>query len=314
MLWGAGPGDTTTGVGRLQSRAVPEAPDLAVLAGAAHAALVGRRVRQIDITQPLVMRATPTDLQGLEGQRLDGVARRGKFLDFRFDVDRVVINPMLTGRLGVGADPLTGRRRGGSKPAATVTFGARESPVPSPEEWTVGAAWVPTDDEPAMLRYFDPTRMGKVYALPSGVPRAVAGWDEQGPDADDPAFTLAQWRARIRSHRGELKNVLRNQAFAAGIGNGYSDEILWAARLAPFRARTSLAGEEIDRLFDATREVLSWATEVLRTRVPPHFEVEVRDFLRVHRKGGQACPRCGSPLTQIAPGGFVTTYCRACQR
>jgi formamidopyrimidine-DNA glycosylase len=100
----------------------------------------------------------------------------------------------------------------------------------------------------------------------------------------------------------------------AGIGNGYSDEILWAARLAPFRKRSTIAAEEIDRLYEATRDTLVWAVDTLRGRVPPNFEVEVRDFLRVHRKGGQPCPRCGARLTQVEPGGFVTTYCRTCQR
>ena len=68
-------------------------------------------------------------------------------------------------------------------------------------------------------------------------------------------WTCATWRARIRRHSGELKNLLKNQAFVAGIGNGYSDEILWAARLAPFRRRSTLAEEEVDGLYAAMREV-----------------------------------------------------------
>ena len=78
-----------------------------------------------------------------------------------------------------------------------------------------------------------------------------------GPEADDPALTLEAWRERIRRHPGELKNLLRNQAFVAGIGNAYSDEILHAARLLPFRKRSSLAPEEVDALYDATRSTLA---------------------------------------------------------
>ena len=107
--------------------------------------------------------------------------------------------------------------------------------------------------------------------------------------------------------------MLKNQAFVAGIGNGYSDEILWEARLAPFRKRSSLAPEEIEQLYRAARSVPAWAAEILRERVPPRFEVEVRDFLHVHRKGGQPCPRCGAVLSEVSPGGFVTTWCRTCQ-
>ena len=93
---------------------------------------------------------------------------------------------------------------------------------------------MPADDAPVEVRYRDPTQMGKVYLLPAGVERPVAGLDDElGPDADDPALTLEVWRERIRRHPGELKNLLKNQAFVAGIGNAYSDEILHAARLLP---------------------------------------------------------------------------------
>ncbi|HVL54495.1 MAG TPA: hypothetical protein VM344_09575, partial [Vitreimonas sp.] len=168
----------------------------------------------------------------------------------------------------------------------------------------------------AEVRYRDPSQMGKVYLLPAGVERLVPGMgaDEQGPDADDPALTLEAWRARIRRHPGELKNLLRNQAFVAGIGNAYSDEILHAARLLPFRKRSTLASEEVDDLYRATRATLAEAVAVLRDRVPPTFETQVRDFLAVHMKGGQSCPRCGARITEIKAGGFVTSYCRGCQR
>ena len=96
----------------------------------------------------------------------------------------------------------------------------------------MGAPWLPTDDARPEVRYRDPTQMGKVYLLPVGVDRPVPGMgtDEMGPEADDPDLTLEVWRERIRKHPGELKNLLRNQAFVAGIGNAYSDEVLHAAR------------------------------------------------------------------------------------
>jgi formamidopyrimidine-DNA glycosylase len=148
------------------------------------------------------------------------------------------------------------------------------------------------------------------------VDRSVPGLGEpdQGPDADDPALTRDVWRERIRRHPGELKNLLRNQSFVAGIGNAYSDEILHAAGLLPFRKRASLAPEEVDALYDATRAILSNAIGVLRERVPPTFEKQVRDFLAVHDKGGQPCPRCGTRITEVRAGGFITSYCRGCQR
>ena len=124
-----------------------------------------------------------------------------------------------------------------------------------PAAWTRDAAWMPPSDGHPEIRYRDPTQMGKVYLLPKGADRTVPGLGEGeiGPDVDDPALTLEAWRERIRRHPGELKNLLRNQAFVAGIGNAYSDEILHAARLLPFRKRSTLADEEIDALYAAAR-------------------------------------------------------------
>jgi formamidopyrimidine-DNA glycosylase len=301
---------------RLQSAAVPELPDLAILADALDTALSGRPLRSIVTPQSLVVRGTPAELNGYVGQRLVGVWRRGKFLGFQFERDRMLLNPMLTGRLGL-ASPKT-------KPlpntAVAMTFGPRavdEGPErrsrPLPE-WPGTATWLPAGSEDVELRYRDSTRMGKLYLLPEGVTRDVAGWAEQGPDADDPALTLEEWRARIKRHTGELKNLLRKQEFVSGIGNAYSDEILWAARLAPTRTRASLAPDEVDALYAAAREVLPWAIARLHELVPPRLEVEQRKFLNVHMKGGEACPRCGARISEISAGGFVMNFCRGCQR
>jgi len=298
---------------------VPELPDLAILADALDSALSGRRLVGAATPQSLVLRGTPAELRALHEQALIEVSRRGKFLTFTYERDRLVVNAMLTGRLGL-APP--GSRQF-PQTAAVLAFAARlaaeaerlaTARSTGMPEWPGAAAWLPASDAAVELRYRDSTRMGKLYLLPAGVERPVAGWDEQGPDADDPELTLDEWRRRIVRHGGELKNLLRNQAFVAGIGNAYSDEILWAARLAPFRTRASLAPDEVDGLYSATREVLPWAIEQLRQLVPPRLEVEQRRFLRVHAKGGTACPRCGSTISEVKAGGFVTNWCRTCQR
>ncbi len=111
-----------------------------------------------------------------------------------------------------------------------------------------------------------------------------------------------------------LKNLLRNQSFVAGIGNAYSDEIVHAAGLLPFRRRSSLAAQEVDALYLAMRAVLTDAIAILRERVPPDFEKQVRDFLAAHNNGVQPCPRCGARMTKVRAGGSITSYCRGCQR
>ena len=274
--------------------------------------MVGRPVLAAEAPGPLTVRGTPTELGALVGQRLLRFYRRGKFLWLDFDRDRVVINAMLTGRLQLAAGPTVKKPQ---KTLFVVKFGSRARISKEAANWTAGAGWIPANDATPEMRYRDATQMGKVYLLPRGVERLVpgAGPGEMGPDADDPSLTLDVWRERIKRHPGELKNLLRNQEFVAGIGNAYSDEILHAAKLLPSRKRGTLAPEEIDSLYEATRATLANAIAVLRDRVPPTFETEVRDFLAVHNKGGQACPRCGQRITQTEAGGFVTSYCRHCQ-
>ncbi len=292
---------------------MPELPDLAVVADALHASLTGRPVASARALAPLAVRGTPAELEALVGQQVASVARAGKYLDLDLDRDRVVVNPMLTGRFQLAA-------RGEKAPsgvALELVFGPRAIGVPADAApWTRGAAWLPGDDAPVTVRYRDPTQMGKIYLLPAGVERPVPGRGpgEMGPDALDPDLSLDVWRDRIRKHPGELKNLLRNQTFVAGIGNAYSDEILWAARLLPFRKRSTLAPEEVDELYRSTRSVLTDAIALLRKRVPPTFEKQVRDHLSTHNKGGEACPRCGTRITAVTAGGFPTGFCRGCQR
>ena len=290
---------------------MPELPDLAIVADALHAALAGRPVTAVRAPGPLAVRGTPPELEALVGQRLTSVRRRGKLLLVDLDRDRIVINPMLTGRLQLAVPEAAVP----TKTAFVMSFGSRARRPRDAARWAARAAWLPADDGVAEVRYRDPTQMGKVYLVPADVTRVVPGLtdEELGPDADDPALTLEAWRTRIRRHPGELKNLLKNQGFIAGIGNAYSDEILHAAGLLPFRKRSTLAPEEIDALYEATRTTVARAIEELRERVPPTFEKQARDWLAVHDKGGQPCPRCGARISEVKPGGFVTSFCRGCQ-
>ena len=291
---------------------MPELPDLTIVAEAFHASLVGRPVTAVAAPGPLAVRGTPAELEALVGQHVTDIRQRGKFLLIDFDRDRVVVNPMLTGRFQLA----TPQEKHPTKTAVVLTLGGREAPPKRRAAWTKRATWMPADDAAVEVRYRDPTQMGKVYLLPAGLERSVPGLADTdlGPDADDPSLTLDVWRQRIRRHPGELKNLLKNQGFIAGVGNAYSDEILHAARLLPFRKRSDLAPEEVDALYAATGSTLASAIDVLRRRVPPTFEKQVRDFLAVHDKGGTACPRCGTKISEVKPGGFITSYCRGCQR
>jgi formamidopyrimidine-DNA glycosylase len=143
---------------------------------------------------------------------------------------------------------------------------------------------------------------------------------EMGPDAL--VVTEDEFRKRIRKHTGAIKNVLTNHKFIAGIGNAYSDEILWEARIEPFRKRSTLSDDEVGALYTAIRTVMDRAIAIVGEKFRDDLDYEEwRDHLKVHRKGGDGknkdegrCPRCGTHLTEISPNQRVTTYCRTCQK
>ena len=270
---------------------MPELPDLSVVAEQLAQRAAGRAVVEASAPTPILLRATPHDLAQLVGGTLQPAVRRGKFLLLpvrRPDGRRLILaaNPMLAGRFWL----LDG---GSARVRARTGLRLRFA-------------------DGGELRYVDREMLGKLYLVDADRLEEIPGWSEMGPDADDPELTLEAFRARIRRHPGELKSLLRNPRFVAGIGNAYSDEILWEARLAPLRRRSTLRPEEIDRLYAAMRLVLGRAIEELRVLVPPHIELQHRELLKVHLRGGEPCPRCGRPLRQIG-GSEATTFCRTCQ-
>jgi formamidopyrimidine-DNA glycosylase len=107
--------------------------------------------------------------------------------------------------------------------------------------------------------------------------------------------------------------VLARGKFLSGIGNAYVDDILWAARVSPFRKRKDLSDEELRKVYDAVPEVLQEAIDVVRERMPPDIHREVRHFLKVHRKASEPCPRCGAIVSEITPNQRITSWCRSCQ-
>jgi formamidopyrimidine-DNA glycosylase len=269
---------------------VPELPDLTIVAEELTRRIAGRVVRSAEAPTPILVRATLAELEALAGTTVGRARRRGKFLLLPFERDEAVhrllaANPMLAGRFWI--------TRAGERVRARTGLRLR----------------LDGDED---LRYVDREMLGKLYLVAPDAMDEIPGWSEMGPDADDPELTLDAFRQRIRHHPGELKPLLRNPRFVAGIGNAYSDEILWDARLAPFRRRSTLSDDQIAELYASMRRVLADAVERLRDLVPPEIETQHREFLKVHLRGGQPCPRCGRELRQIG-GREATTFCRTCQ-
>jgi formamidopyrimidine-DNA glycosylase len=266
---------------------MPELPDLEVIREYLAPRISDVAIEIADVRRPLLVRNLlgGDTAEYLQGRCFTGAGRRGKFLLLPIDDGtHMVINPMLAGRIRYG-EPL-GRHRKRDALVLQLADGCE-------------------------LRYHDAKDMGKVY-LTADLDE-VPTFSTLGPEATDPALTLAYFWERLRTHRGEIKGVLTNQTFVAGIGNAYADEICWRAGIYPFRRCPSLSDEEVAQLYEAMRTVLSEAIDLLRKRMGAAIDVEVRDFLAVHGKAGQPCPRCASDISKVTRSRRTTNFCRTCQ-
>ncbi len=267
---------------------MPEIPDLEVIREFLNERIVGQEIVRAEAPKAWIVRSLAAEsfTDDVTGRRFGPIIRRGKDLLFPLEPDRALVaNLMLTGRWQY-TEP-------SAKRSKRMFF------------------LLATQDRE--LRYLDDKSMGRInYVRPDQIGE-VRRLHEQGPDALDPSATFDDFVERIQPYTGEIKGVIARGKLVAGIGNAYVDEILWEAGVSPFRKRRTLSDEELRRVFDAIPKVLNEATAVVRERMPPNIHVKVRDFLKVHRKGGEACPRCGGPISEIGPNQKITSWCRACQ-
>ena len=271
---------------------MPEIPDLEAIRGFLNERLPGQTVESVEVKIPHVVRTGATILaDSLPGDAFGETGRQGKFLLFSLASGRLLaVNPMLTGRFQYA--PPEAKRQGRTCLRFSLSGGNE-------------------------LRYADLRVMSRIYLLPLEELESIPNWTAGGPDLLDPALTEEVWLQRIGKYRGRIKNILTKADFVQGIGNAYSDEILWEARINPFTARKDLDEEDLRRLFASAREVMAWATPLARERMVKGDSLdyrERRDFFRVHRLGGEArCPRDGAKITDIDASRKVTSFCRTCQ-
>jgi formamidopyrimidine-DNA glycosylase len=272
---------------------LPELPELELVAETLTRHAVGRTVQAVVLNpkRAFVIRHPLEDFaRDLTGRKLRDIARRGKFMLFGFadDGPMLVINPMLGGRFALAS---------------------RAAPAIPDTCFTLQF------DRALDFRFVDSTMGARIYLTPD--PQIdVPSFADLGPDALDPALTYDVFLARLKRHRGEIKTVLRNQAFVAGIGNAYSDEILFAARLRPLRRVTTLSDAERRALYDAMRSVLSEAVATIKRQYAEKkhpLHKQDRSFMKIHSRNKAVCPRCGHRVSSVHAGGDGTYYCRGCQ-
>ena len=274
---------------------MPEAPDLVVIREYLLPRLVGDVISTARELKPLVLRnmagtgAGPAPGFGTDiaGRRVESLDRLGKLLIIGLSKDReIIISPMLTGGL-MWCDA------GARVAASTVLIFEMKSGM--------------------HLRYFDQKKMGQVYYLATDRRSEIVRLENQGPDVIDEQLTLEDFKLGLKPFRGEVKGVLTRGRLVSGIGNAYADEILHEAMIYPFKKVTRLSADELASLHRAVYSVPTNAVNVLRERVGDRIHRKVRDFLKVHGKKGEPCPRCGNRITAITANRRQTNYCRGCQ-
>jgi formamidopyrimidine-DNA glycosylase len=270
---------------------MPELPDLEVTKDVLNRRIAHCTIEAVELLDPLILRRPTAAIfqNNLVSRTLEKVRRYGKFIIFNFSSRAcLIINPMLAGTLTLQlpSDKILGRT--GFRLKLSNGFD---------------------------LRYHDKKRMGKVYLLLGDESTSlVPTFDEQGPDALDSSLTLELFQQRILKFNAMIKHVLLNQRFIAGLGNAYSDDILFAAHIYPFRKRRTLSNDEIALLYQAMLTVLRNAISTISARTGEFPPPKLRDFLQVHGKGGMPCPVCGTKISSIKSGIRIANFCRHCQQ
>ncbi len=141
----------------------------------------------------------------------------------------------------------------------------------------------------------------------------VPGVASLGPDPLDSSFTAETLADLLAGRRMQIKGVLRDQHIIAGIGNAYSDEVLHAARMSPFKIASSLTPDQVTDLYDAIETTLSDASKRAAGLAAGDLKAEKKTGLRVHGKAGQPCPVCGDTIREVSFADSALQYCAACQ-
>jgi formamidopyrimidine-DNA glycosylase len=268
---------------------VPELPEVEALAAFLRESAVGRVITRVDLAAVQAIKTFDPPLSALGGLEVTGASRHGKFLDLDVSGLHLVVHLARAGWLHW-----------------------RTNLPPAPPKPGKGPLAMRVHLEEG--EGFDLTEQGTrkglaVYVVRS--PSEVPGVARLGPDAlgvDRETFA-----ALMGGHSGQLKGALTHQSLIAGIGNAYSDEILHAARLSPFKMADKLKDDELVRLHDAMRTTLTDALDRQVGQKAATLKGEKRSGLMVHARTGLPCPVCGDTVREVSFADTSLQYCPTCQ-
>ena len=273
---------------------MPELPEVETIARKLAVGVQGRTITDVDVLwQRTVDRPGVAAFKdALTNTSVDRVRRRGKFLVMDLDTAQsLLVHLRMSGRFSI--------RPAG--PGKGVHKHARLRLRLDNDDWLV---------------YVDPRKFGRFYLVDD--PQELVG--KLGPEPLDPAFTAQTLHANLAGRRGEIKRLLLNQHFIAGLGNIYVSEALWQAGIHPRRSAGSLSEDEVHRLHHAIRDVLvqgirnaGTSLEDRQYALPDGGTGSHQNHLNVYDRAGETCPRCGYMLERIVQGQRSTYLCPFCQ-
>jgi len=267
---------------------MPELPDVLLYLHALTPRVVGQHVNRVRLASPFLLRSTDPPLSAIERQTVIALRRLGKRIVFEFEGDLFLVFHLM----------IAGRFRW--KPPGTKIPGK------------VGLLAIDFDHGTLVMTEAGTKKQASLHVVAGQA--ALALHDPGGievMEADLPSF-----RTALQRDNHTLKRALTDPHLFSGIGNAYSDEILHAARLSPFKQTHSLTDEELRRLYDATRLTLSNWIAGLQDDAGDEFPEKVTAFragMAVHGRYGQPCPDCGSPVQRIVYAANEANYCATCQ-
>ncbi len=269
-------------------KGVPELPDVEVYLLHLRRRVVGETLEQVRVSSPFLVRSFEPPLREAHGRKVEFVRRIGKRIVFDLDEDlHLVLHLMIAGRLRWRPP---GARMPGKMGLAAFDFPA--GTLLLTEASTKKRASLHVVRGEAAVRALDP-----------------AGIEPLEADRE-------RFGAVLTSENHTVKRALTDPRLLSGIGNAYSDEILWAARVSPVRLTQKMTEEELTRLYDATQVTLREWTERLARDAGDEFPEKVTAFrpeMAVHGRYKQPCPRCGAPVQRIAYADNEANYCARCQ-
>ncbi len=267
---------------------MPELPDIAAYLIALEPRVVGHKLARLRIQSPFLLRTVDPPIENIEGKQIGELRRLGKRIVFGFEGDLwLVLHLMIAGRLHWKAPNAKLSRR-----TDLASFDFEEGSL--------------------VLTEAGVKRRASLHLL-----RGEENLHEIDPGGIDIfAANLEEFRSALTAENHTIKRALTDPRFLSGIGNAYSDEILWAAQLSPLAQTQKLKPEEWQRLYDATRATLQLWLDRLGAEARKKFPEKVTAFrpeMAVHGRYGEPCPRCGEKVLRIRYADNETNYCARCQ-